>query len=653
MDTMPKSDAGAPGSVSITSPDTRRARLDVVRRLLPDLFDGEGKLDETALRSLLPDGGPDGAERFGLEWPGKQESKRRAFTPSRAALRPDHGRSVEAGTTGNLIIEGENLEVLKLLQASYSERIKLIYIDPPYNTGSGFVYADDFSEGRSGNWRRLAPPPESDGHKHSAWLSMMQSRLLVARCLLRGDGAIVVHIDENEGPRLRLLMEDVFGPANTLGDIVWDKRNPKGDSGGVSCQHESILCFAKDANAFKAANPLRVPKRNAERMLAKAAMLFGQVGQRLVPEAVRAALRTLGIAEEQESHARVYTLADANADFQRWLRQQGGLSRGEAMYKHIDAAGEVYRLVSMAWPNNKRAPDAYFIPLKHDVTGKDCPVPAKGWRNPPATMADLLARKLIVFGADETVQPQRKYRLRDTLQENLPSLLYYGGSDDALLSELGIPFENPKPVDVSRRIIQAFTGPGDTVLDVFAGSGTVGHAVLAQNAETGGSRRFILVQMAERTPDGHPARTAGFETISALCIERVRRAGTKLRRERPEASFDAGFRVLRLADSSIPQALLEPDPDKTEAVIAEIAVKNGFGLFYTVEALPEFKANAVYRLAGNGQSALVCLDAALADTSAEALRSYADEKLIVARRALDASKKPSVLAAFGDNLSVM
>ena len=447
---------------------------------------------------------------------------------------PDHGRSVEADTTGNVIIEGENLEVLKLLQASAFEPVKLIYIDPPYNTRREFIYSDDFSEGSAACCR------------HLAWLSMMQSRLLAAHGLLRPDGAIVAHIDENEGPRLRLLMEEVFGPANFLGEIVWDKRNPKGDSGGIACQHELILCFAKDANAFKAANALTVPKRNAERMLAKAAALFGQVGRRLVPEAVKAALRTLGIEEDWDAHAREYTLADANADFQRWLLQQGGLSAGEAMYRFIDAEGEVYRLASMAWPNKKRAPDAYFIPLKHDVTGKACPVPARGWRNPPATMADLLAKKLIVFGADETVQPQKKYRLRDTLRENLPSLLYHGGSDDALLAELGIPFENPKPVEVSRRIIQAFTAPGDAVLDFFAGSGTVGHAVLAQNAEDGGGRRFILVQRPEAVPDGHPARKAGFETISALCIERVRRAGTKLRREKPGALFDAGFRVYRL-----------------------------------------------------------------------------------------------------------
>lgn len=675
--------------INIKSPDQNAERLAELRRLFPDLFDGEGQIDEQALRQLVQPGSA-GMERFRFDWVGKQESKRQAFSPSRATLVADQKRSVDFDDTQNLIIEGDNLEALKLLQTTYFEQVKCIYIDPPYNTSSDFIYPDDYTEGKKAYWQKngtikdgvkMVALTESNGRKHSEWLNMLQSRLYAAKNLLRQDGAIVIHIDENESHRLRFLLEDVFGAENFLGEVVWDKRNPKGDSGKISYQHESILAFAKNLETFKANNSLTVPKKNAEAMLKKAAYYYAFVGQKRVPPKVADALETLGLKPGKE-HEKEYTLEDANADYQDWITQQGtSLSGGESAYKFIDKDGEVFQTVSMAWPNNKKAPDEYFIPLQHPVTGKDCPVPAKGWRNPPATMKKLLDEKRIVFGRDETSQPRRKYLLKENMSENLASLLYYGASDDALLKKLGIPFENPKPIEVAKRLLYGFVDDGDLVIDFFAGSGTAAHAIMELNANGKKDIRFILIQVPEYTDEKHAACKAGYKTISALCIDRVKKAGAYIKENTSKTDFDKGFRVYRLTDSHFPENLFKSDPDKSEAenlaalkahiekasqsslfdefdiedIITEISLKNGYGLFFTIEQIEgNFADNKVFRLTGNGKDALICLDASLKDETIETLTAeYAEDQLIVTKRALDTAKTWTLQNAFGDNLRVV
>ncbi len=675
--------------INITSPDQNAERLAELRRLFPDLFDGEGQIDEKALRQLVQPGSS-GIERFRFEWAGKQESKNKAFTSSRATLIADEKRSVDFDDTQNLIIEGDNLEALKLLQTTYFEQVKCIYIDPPYNTGNDFIYPDNYAEGKKAYWQRngtikdgvqMAALTESNGRKHSEWLNMLQSRLYAAKNLLRQDGAIVIHIDENESHRLRFLLEEVFGAENFLGEVVWDKRNPKGDSGKISYQHESVMAFAKNLESFKANNALSVPKRNAESMLKKAAYYYSFVEQKRVPPKVTDALKTLGLKAGKE-HEKIYTLKDANSDYQEWITQQGSaLSGGEAMYKYINKDGEVYRLVSMAWPNNKQAPDEYFIPLKHPVIGKACPVPAKGWRNPPKTMESLLGEGRIFFGENEKTQPQRIYFLKENMSENLASLLYYGASDDALLKKMGIPFENPKPIEVAKRLLYGFVDDGDLVIDFFAGSGTAAHAIMELNANGKKDIRFILIQVPEYTDEKHAAYKAGYKTISALCIDRVKKAGEYIKTNSPNSEFDKGFRVYRLIDSHFPENLFKSDSDKSEAdniealkahiekasqsslfdefdigdIITEISLKNGYGLFFTLEQIKgDFGDNKVYRLTGNGKDALLCLDPALKDETIETLTAeHAEDQLIVTKRALDTAKTWTLQNAFGDNLRVV
>ena len=544
-----------PERINKTSPDLNAERLAEVRRSLPDLFDDEGNLDELTLSQLFKSNPSTETQRFRFEWAGKQESKKLAFSPSLATLVADKKRSIGFDDTQNLIIEGDNLEVLKLLQATYFEQIKCIYIDPPYNTGKDFIYSDNFTQSKKAYWKsngqakgavKLTALAESDGRKHSKWLNMLQSRLYAARNLLRQDGAIVTHIDEHEGHRLRILLEEVFGAENFLGEVVWDKRNPKGDATRVSYQHESILMFTKNMAEFEKHNKLEVPKRKA---------------------------------------------------------------------------------------------------------------------------------------SDETTQPQRKYILKENMSENLPSLLYYGGSDDKLLKDMDIPFDNPKPVEVAKRLMAGFIDGDDIVMDFFAGSGTAGHAVMELNAETEANAQFILVQVPEQIDEEHEAYKAGYKTISEICIDRVKKAGERIKGTDPKSPLDAGFRVYRLKESHFPENLFKRDPDKSEDenlaalnahiefakqtrlfdkadtanIITEISLKNGYGLFFTLDQIEKgFAKNKVYRLAGNGKSTLICLDAELREASIDNLvENHAEEHLIVSKYALNTAGSWVLQNTFGDNIRVI
>ncbi len=447
-------------------------------------------------------------ERYELLWPGKAASIRQVNEPTDSVLTYCPEESINAECTENLYIEGDNLEGLKLLLETHRGKIKLIYIDPPYNTGQDRLYRDAF--GRKGR----------EDLSHACWLNLMYPRLLLARELLREDGAILINIDEHEQANLAKICEEVFGSRNDLGTIVWDKRNPKGDARRIAMQHEYILTYAKDQESLTKVHKLMRPKRNAQRILDQAAKIF-----RDTPD-----------------------LEQANKKLGEWTKAQRDLTGGERAYCKIDENGEVYRPVSMAWPNKKKAPDEYFIPLVHPITGKQCPVPLRGWRNPPETMARLIDQGLILFGPDENTQPTRKYYLKENMMENIPSLLYHGGSDDQLLREMGIPFDNPKVVSVVKEHIAAFTEPGDIVLDFFSGSATTAHAVMELNMEDGGERPFIMIQSAEETRPGSTARQAGFETISQLGQTRIRRAGEQLLNSLPEGvkQPDIGYRVMKI-----------------------------------------------------------------------------------------------------------
>ena len=406
-------------------------------------------------------------ERYQFTWPDKKKSVLLANAPINKTLRPCREESVDFDNTENLYIEGDNLDVLKLLQETYLGKIKMIYIDPPYNTGKdSFVYNDDFTLSQndfaeiSGQYDEngnvlfdMRQNNESNGKFHTDWLFMLYPRLKLAKDLLTEDGVILINMDENEITNLQKICQEVFGEQNDLGTIVWDKRNPKGDAQGISYQHEYILVYAKNKIAFIENNKLQRPKKNAAAILKKAKQLFSK-------------------------KSLCYTLDDINTDFSNWMKAQADFSGGEKAYNRIDENGEPYQAVSMGWPNKKKAPDDYFVPLIHPVTGKPCPVPERGWRFPSKTMKELLANNRILFGVDETTQPRNKYLLKDNIYENIPSLLYYGGSDTAFLDSIKVPFDTPKVVDVCKEHIISLTKDDDIILDFFSGSATVAHAVM-------------------------------------------------------------------------------------------------------------------------------------------------------------------------------
>ncbi len=535
-------------STNTTEPSSPNFRTDLARQLLeliPEAM-ADGKVDVQKLRELLDEDAGNEVERFGLFWPGKKRALRAAQEPTTATLRPDKANSRDWDTTQNVFIEGDNLEVLKILQKHYHNKIKLIYIDPPYNTGKDFVYPDNYKEGLETylEWTRqvneegkkVSTNSESEGRYHSNWLNMMYPRLKLARNLMTEDGVIMVHIDENEHINLARLLAEIFGEGNDLGTIVWDKRNPKGDAIGVAQQHEVICVYCRNRAAFAASSEFKRPKENASRILAKASEIIAKEG---------------AVTES------------AKRQFKDWISAQN-LSGGEKAYNLIDTDGDVYRPVSMAWPNKSKAPDDYFQPLIHPVTGKPCPVPERGWRNPPATMAKLQREGLVLFGPDETTQPTRKYLLKDNLFENVPSLLYYGGSDDELLARLGIFFDNPKPLYVAQRLIQvACTEPGDIVMDLFAGSATAAHAVFNLNSEDEIERRFIMVQLPEPTPEDSESRGKGFKTIAEIARKRIELVGDSIASTigLKGGERDTGFRAFSLCDTNFVKWRVSSDVD--------------------------------------------------------------------------------------------
>ena len=356
------------------------------------------------------------------------------------------------GITDGVLIHGDNWQALRLLQEKHAAEVKCIYIDPPYNTGQdGFLYKDHY--------------------QHSTWMAMMDSLMPALMDLMAGSGSFVSHVDEHEFSRLDSLISMRFGPQRNIGPIIWDKRNPKGDATAIASQHEYLCWAVKDYDALKMGKRGLIRKKeNAQAIIRKAAELV------------------------QSHHGATDKAQDA---FKAWMRRQN-FAGGEKAYSNLDDNGDVYQSVSMSWPNSQQAPEEYFQPLIHPDTAKPCPVPARGWRNTPETMKTLLAQGSILFGPDETTQPRRKYLLRDNMEENVPSIYYFGGSDQTTQNNMGYSFPNPKPIRLAEYVVSIAAPLSDAViLDYFVGSGTTAHAVINLNREDGGRRRFILVEMGE------------------------------------------------------------------------------------------------------------------------------------------------------------
>ena len=385
----------------------------------------------------------------------------------------------------------------------------IVYIDPPYNTQKSFVYDDQQSQ--------------------DTWSNDMIVRIQHIHAWLPPHGILLIHIDEHEYANLFRIVANIFHPSNDLGTIIWDKIIPKGDSRGISCHHEPIIAFAKHAPTALAHHPFSFPKP-IDPILRKAQQLHQRIGKKIVPPELLESIRLYGLDINPKDHAITLTHDTAQRLFRQWLNTQN-IKPGLKLYNQLDDQGIPYRPCTMAWPNHQRPPDKYFAPLIHPITQKPCPVPARGWRNPPDTMKRLLDTNNIVFGKDETTQPQRILRITDNTHDPFPSIIPCPNTDATLMRKLGIPFDTPKPVALQQRIIAGILGDsGGTVADIYAGSGTIGHACMRLQ-QSGIPVQSILMQSPEpfnNTPTGRQAaqycRTHRITPcISSLTIERLAR----------------------------------------------------------------------------------------------------------------------------------
>lgn len=479
-------------------------------------------------------------ERYRLDWPGKREALEIANTPITKTLRPIRKESVNYESTRNLFIEGDNLEALKVLQEIYLGKIKLIYIDPPYNTGKDFVYRDSFSQAVSDyldvsqqvdeSGGRLVANTESNGRFHSDWLSMIYPRLKLARNLLREDGAIFISIDDNEVHNLRKICDEIFGEENFVSQVVW-QRSRKGDSKLIAKVHEYILCYVRDKLLAVSNGPWRRPKEGADQVLAKYAALRAKLGP---------------------DHGAI------RSEMQAWYKKlpNDDPRKAHRHYNWSDDRG-LYFADNFAGPDDGRESRPRHD-IFHPLTGKACKKPSTGWRWDEAKTKWALEQSppRIHFGADETTIPTRKSYLFEIDSEPYSSVFYRDGRSATLEVEELVGkgwFQFPKNTDVLAELIELVTKPDDIILDFFAGSGSTGHAVMNVNLTHGSKRRFVLAQIPETT-----GRTK-YATIAEITKKRLKEAGERISVQSASSNIDVGFRVLKIDTSNMQDVYYRPD----------------------------------------------------------------------------------------------
>ncbi len=537
------------------SPDLTQDNIAKIRALFPgcvtEAAGEDGKLrlavDFDQLRQELSDSIVEGPqERYHLNWPGKREALITANAPIAKTLRPARNESVDFDTTQNLFIEGDNLEALKLLQETYLGKVKMIYIDPPYNTGNDFVYDDDFAESvqdffekslqTDADGNRLVANTEANGRFHSDWLSMIYPRLRLAKTLLADSGFIVVSIDDVEAANLKRMLDDVFGEQNSLAVLCWDK-NRKNDARYFSVGHEYMYIYAKNKNALAEAKvKLREPRPGID----EAQIFFQRLKKKYgddwsaIQDDWRAFFRNIPASDPRKKLGRFAKVGPKGP-----FRDDGDLS----------------------WPGG----GGPKYEIKHPKTGLACKVPDGGWcYSKPERFWEEVEAGRVVFGPDETTLPRQCRFLFESEGQVMPSVFYsYAQTATVEFVELmgARVFDNPKNWKDLKRIIRYLTSSNDLILDFFAGSASTPHGVMAQNAEDAGQRQFIAVQIDEETDEKSVAFKQGFKTIDQVSKERIRRAGQKILEGEchPDWNKDIGFRVLKIDSSNMADVFYTPD----------------------------------------------------------------------------------------------
>ena len=541
-----------------------------LKELFPEAFI-EGKVDFDALKEVLGDYVDGREERYSFTWNGKSKARMLAQIPSAGTLRPCKEESVDWDNTQNLFIEGDNLEVLKLLQKSYHKKVKMIYIDPPYNTGKDFVYKDNFKDNIKnykeitgqvdGEGRNLSNNPETSGRYHTDWLNMMYPRLKLARNLLKDDGVIFISIDDNEFANIRKIADEIFGEENFIASIVW-QGGRKNDSRRFSVVHDYILVYVKNEN-YLSAREVKWRERKE--------------GLDQVYEKHKALLKKHGSNYDE-----------ASKELKEWFNDLGenDPSKEHSHYSKMDEGG-VYYGDNISSPN-------YRENLIFEYKGYK--PPKNGWRYNQEAMARLDREGLLIFPSSKESRIQYKRYLHHT-ETWAPSTFLYKDRRAASksLSALmgGEFFDFPKDISVLARLIDTFTGESDLVLDFFAGSSAFAHACIELNVRRSKANRFVMVQLPEITDEKSEAFKAGYKTISDISKERIRRAACQIKDENPDYQGDLGFKVFKLDSTNIKPweldfDLTEQDLEdqisnikhgrKEEDVLYEVLLKYGLDL---------------------------------------------------------------------------
>lgn len=611
------------------TPDINAERLETLKKLFPDWFTQEGYIDVNEVKKAANPDAVNETERYEFRWFGKSAAKRNAFTPTRATLHYDPARSVNAETTDNVIIEGENLEVLKILLTAYRNKVSRIYIDPPYNTGEDFLYNDDFSETKQAYWERteqreagvvLDTNSDNSGRFHSQWLNDMYSRLLVARMLLKPDGLIFISMDDHEMHHLRKICDEIFGEDNFLVNAIWEKRLTRSNNAKLfTTNTEYVLCYRKSEQVANVKEP------------------------------------------RKESTNGIYSNPDN------------------------DPRGPWTSILYTNPAMREERPNLCY-PIKNPFTGEAVEHPTNAWKYEYNTYLQHVKENRLYWGQEgRNKYPRLKKFLSEMNGGMVPSNIWKSdeaGTTDQATTELesligrGI-FPFPKPAKLVQKaitfIVNGEQDKNGIVLDFFAGSGTTGHAVMKQNLQDAGHRKFILVQIPQLTDEESNARRAGFKTISEITIARNKAVSEKFMKEfedRLQTDEDKqqlrqlGFKVFTLTKSSFPRVDFAPDPAKSEEenlalfedylkekesqltiafnddeLLTEILIRQGFMLTYKLELQPQFKANKVYLATDGIKKAYITVDQKLYDETVNYFMENTDVRFICIERALDSTKK--------------
>ena len=631
--------------------DLEKMNKEKLQSVFPECFI-EGKRDIDKLLSLCGEYINDDYEKYEFKWKGKSDCLRLAQKRSTSTLRPCPAESVDFDTTQNLYIEGDNLEVLKLLQKSYFRKVKMIYIDPPYNTGNDFVYADNFADPlaryKEVTEQTTKSNPETMGRYHTNWLNMMYPRLRLAANLLRDDGVIFVSIDDVELDNLKKLCNEVFGEENFIACLVYDK-NRKNDAKYFSIGHEYMLVYFKStATMNERGTVLRMTKE--------------------------------GIEEVKAEFERLRKLYDDD-----WGKVNEGLKllysswdkddprKSLARFTRVDEKGPYRDDGNISWPGG----GGPRYDVMHPVTHKPCKVPSRGWIYPnPQRMKEEIDRGRVVFGQDETTTPRIRTNLFEADKEVMRSVHFSYAQTasqtfNAIFDNRRV-FENPKSIDDIKKLVEYVTVKDDCdiILDFFSGSATTAHAVMQLNAEDGGNRRYIMVQLPEVCDEKSEAFKAGYKNICEIGKERIRRAGAKILEEAKQANSqlklgeepkplpDVGFKVFKLDSSNLKiwdDSLIDNEdiatlfdridghldglkPDRSnDELVFEILLKMGYPLTSDLSAF-DLNGLTVYTVENNEM--LICLQPGVTAEHVEQMAAYQPKKIVLASHSLaDSSAK--------------